>query len=114
MAIASHGKCKRSVDNIKKERLDTLENVLRDFIIHTEAIQNRTDANINRLEREIDKFRIEMDKFKEEMRADRREMNKQWGALANKMGTLDEDLISPAVRPILVRYFNCDPLIRTY
>lgn len=107
---------------------------MRDFITHTEAMQNRTDAALNRLERDIDKlseemdksriemdksrvesdkFRIEMDEFKEEMRADRREMNKQWGALANKMGTLDEDLVSPAVRPVLSKYFNCDPIAKT-
>jgi len=28
--------------------------------------------------------------------------------LAKKMGTLVEDLIAPALRPVLSKYFNCD------
>jgi hypothetical protein len=33
--------------------------------------------------------------FKDEMRQDRHEMNKKWGDLANKMGTLVEDIVAP-------------------
>lgn len=142
-----------------RERVDTLEDVLHDLIIHTEAMQKKVDMALIQLETNIDKlskeaeksrisleanidnlskkiaklseemdkfrsdgekyridsenFRAKIDKFGEEMRADRREMNKQWGALANKMGTLDEDLVSPAVRPVLSKYFNCDPIAKT-
>jgi hypothetical protein len=49
--------------------------------------------------------------FKEEMRNDRRENNKRWGELANKMGTLVEDLVAPALRPVLKKYFQCDPIL---
>ncbi|MCB0578241.1 MAG: hypothetical protein KDD10_02880 [Phaeodactylibacter sp.] len=51
-------------------------------------------------------FRNEMKDFKDEMKEDRREMNKQWGALSNKMGTLVEDIIAPAVRPAVRKYFG--------
>ncbi len=35
-------------------------------------------------------------------------MNKKWGDLANKMGTIVEDIVSPAVRPMVKKYFGED------
>ena len=55
---------------------------------------------------EMKEFKDEMKDFKDEARQDRKTMNKQWGELANKMGTLVEDLIAPAVRPVLKKYFG--------
>ncbi len=40
------------------------------------------------LEREMGKFKDEMSEFKEEMREDQKKAFKQWGDIANKMGTL--------------------------
>ncbi len=52
--------------------------------------------------------------FKEEMRAyqeradrERREMNRRWGELANKMGTLAEDMVAPNVPRILHDLTGC-------
>jgi hypothetical protein len=50
-----------------------------------------------------------MSAFRDETRQDRREMNKQWAYLAKKLGTLEEDLIAPAVRPVIAKYFGCEP-----
>ncbi|MFN4256819.1 MAG: hypothetical protein ACK4Q5_17600 [Saprospiraceae bacterium] len=55
---------------------------------------------------EMSDFKDEMSDFKQEMREDRKNMNKQWGELANKMGTLVEDIIAPAVRPVMEQYFK--------
>jgi Sec-independent protein translocase protein TatA len=55
---------------------------------------------------EMREFKDEMKEFKEEVRNDHKEMNKQWGALANKMGTVVEDIISPAVGPAVRKYFD--------
>jgi Predicted membrane protein len=73
---------------------------------------------------EMKEFKEEMKEFKDETRkhrdsidaqiaqmiADRKEearqWNKQWGELANKMGTLVEDIIAPAVRPVMQQFFN--------
>lgn len=57
-------------------------------------------------------FKEEMRAFKEESRQERRQMNKQWGKLARKMGTLVEDIVSPAVRPVIRQYFGCDPTFK--
>jgi len=53
-------------------------------------------------------FKDEMRSFKDEMREEHRKMNRQWGELANKMGTIVEDIIYPATRPVLEKYFNCE------
>jgi hypothetical protein len=138
-----------------EERVSTLEKVLEEFIIHTEASQNRledskvnhdialtrlerliedskvnhdialtrlergleesrinNDIALTKLERGLDEFKDEMSGFKDRMEASHKEMNKQWAFLAKKMGTLDEDLVSPAVRPVISKYFGCDPVSR--
>jgi hypothetical protein len=145
---------------IVEERVTSLEDILADFITHTESALDRLSMEMQefkeesradrqsireemrefRKESEADRksskeemqefkeesradrqsMREEMMEFKEEMRlyreraeADRRSMNKQWGALANKMGTLVEDLIAPAAGAVVEKYFGCEPLIRT-
>ncbi|HAO19480.1 MAG TPA: hypothetical protein DCQ37_02650 [Desulfobacteraceae bacterium] len=56
---------------------------------------------------EMGDFKDEMSGFKNEVKQEHKRMNKQWGELANKMGTLVEDIIAPAVRPVFEKYFNC-------
>ncbi len=58
---------------------------------------------------EMRAFKDEMRTWREEVDKDRKHMNKQWGELANKLGTIVEDIIFPATRPVLQKYFNCDP-----
>ena len=41
--------------------------------------------------------RLEMREFKDETRRQNREMNRKWGDLANKLGTLVEDLVAPSL-----------------
>jgi hypothetical protein len=86
-----------------EERVATLETLLGEFIVHT-------DVALTRLEREMEDFKDEMSEFKKESEKDRKNMNKQWGELANKMGTMDEDLISPATGPVMSKYFKCEIL----
>jgi predicted RNase H-like nuclease (RuvC/YqgF family) len=51
---------------------------------------------------EMGGFKDEMSDFKNESRQANREMNRRWGELANKMGTLVEDLVAPSL-PRIVR-----------
>lgn len=57
-------------------------------------------------------IRKDTENFKEAMKKDmkefRQEMNKRWGELANKLGTIVEDIIAPAVSPVVKQYFNCE------
>ncbi len=64
-------------------------------------------------DRKIAEYRAETDKqireHKEETRNQIRENNKRWGELANKLGTIVEDIIYPAFRPVVRKYFGCEP-----
>ncbi len=137
-----------------EERVDTLESLLGQFIVHhdvalrrLEAQVEKVDIQVERLEKEMREFKVEMREFKEEMRAFRDESekdrkalheemrefkeemrvfrdkmdrnieemkeeskrkNREWSNLAKKMGTIVEDLIAPALRPVLSKYFNCE------
>jgi hypothetical protein len=57
---------------------------------------------------EMATFKDEMATFKDEMQRDRREMNRQWGDLANRLGTLVEDIAAPNIPGVLSRYFGVD------
>ncbi len=75
--------------------------------------QLRTERSIELLSHEMKEFKEEMRTFKEEMhtfkdemRADRRSLNRRWGDLANRLGTIVEDIVAPNVPGVLGRYFN--------
>ena len=80
-----------------EERVDTLEIVLGEFIVSTNKAFLRMERANEALNREMRDFKDEMRDFKDEMRADRKEMYRQWGDLANKMGTIVEDMVAPNV-----------------
>ena len=51
--------------------------------------------------------REESARFRARSEQDSREMNKRWGELANKMGTLVEDIIGPSLRRMGREEFGC-------
>ena len=108
-----------------EERTNRLESILATFM-------ERTDSSIERLERAIERmeqegardreaaardreesarFRAEMARDREEMKQqadrERREMNKRWGELANKMGTVVEDIVAPSIQRLARAVFDC-------
>ncbi|MBA7715680.1 hypothetical protein ES703_124734 [subsurface metagenome] len=58
----------------------------------------------------LNDFIEEMKDFKDEMKIEVKRMNKQWGELANKMGTVVEDIVAPNIPRIAKEYFNCTDL----
>jgi hypothetical protein len=104
------------------ERVDTLEEVVKNFVrdvgiefnklynvqvrteLELQALKEDTQAfkEEMRLYREdTQAFKDEMRAFKDEMRAENREMNLRWGQLANRLGTLVEDLVAPSLPRIV-------------
>ncbi len=59
---------------------------------------------------EMKGFKDEMKGFKDESRAEQKAMNKRWGELANKLGTVVEDIVAPNIRRIAREYFDCPEL----
>jgi len=57
---------------------------------------------------EMKTFKDEMEAFRQRQEEENRRKNREWSNLAKKMGTIVEDLIAPALRPVLKKYFNCE------
>jgi len=112
-----------------EERVDRLETILGQFIVQTNTSLTRLEREMRGFKNEMKDFKNEMGDFKDEMKdfkdemkdfkdemkdfkdesiRERRAMNKQWGELANKMGTLMEDIVAPAVRPVVEKYFKVE------
>lgn len=84
------------------EKISALENAL----MQVAYAQRKTDINLSQLSMEMKEFKDEMKDFKDEMiifknesQTDRKNMNKQWGDLANKLGTIVEDIVAPQLAP---------------
>lgn len=70
------------------------------------AIEIAAEARNQEAEVRMARFEKEMSEFKQEMRASKRELDKKWGDLANKMGTIIEDILAPNLRRLAVEHFN--------
>jgi Sec-independent protein translocase protein TatA len=57
---------------------------------------------------EMSEFKDEMSEFKDETVRDRQRMNKQWGDLANRLGTLVEDIVAPSLPRVAADLLGCD------
>jgi len=102
------------------EKLSYLE----DMIARVAYSQLQTNVAVERLSREMIDFKNEMRDFKDEMRDFKDEMreyknwskqqivsmNRQWGDLANKLGTVVEDMVAPNIPRIAKTYFGCPDL----
>lgn len=99
-----------------EERVDRLEEAL----MKLAYAQFNTEMELRRLaqemkgfkdemlvfKNEMKDFKDEMRAFKEESRRERREMNKRWGEIANKLGTVVEDIIYPSARRVAREFFG--------
>lgn len=95
------------------ERVSDLEKIVKDLAY----AQMKTEMNLNSFIEEMRAFKNEMKVFKDEMGAFKDEMkdevkrvNKQWGELANKMGTVVEDIVAPNISRIAREHFDCKEL----
>lgn len=75
------------MDEETKERVSTLEVVLGEFIVQTNKALKRMEEDTKIL---------------------KKEMNKRWGDLANRLGTLAEDIAAPNLRTVAREYFQCE------
>ena len=110
-----------------EERVDHLEDVVKDFVttvgIEFSRLYNsqlRTEAELRAFKDEMRVFKDEMSAFKDEMqdfkdemraykeenRQQNRDMNRRWGELANKMGTMVGDLVAPSLPRIVQETFG--------
>lgn len=62
---------------------------------------------------EMKDFKSEMLEFKDEMKGFKKESNKMWSDLANKMGTIVEDIVAPNLPRIAQEYFGTNSKMRS-
>jgi hypothetical protein len=93
------------------QRVESLEDLMAGLIRagdRTERQVAQTSRELSAFKQEMVVFREEMAVFRDEVRADIREskasrvdMNRKWGELANRLGTMAEDLVAPSVPRVL-------------
>ncbi len=91
-----------------ESRVDRLEIVLEEFIKSVGIEFNKLYNSQMRTEAEMRAFKDEMSKYRKEQDEEWKKWRREWSNLAKKMGTLVEDIIAPALRPVLSNYFNCE------
>ena len=88
---------------MSEQSIKNLANEMKEFKDEMLAFKNE----MKEFKDEMLAFKNEMKDFKDEMKQEVKRINKQWGELSNKLGTIVEDIIFPATRPVLERYFDC-------
>ncbi len=101
-----------------KDEMQAFKDEMKDFKDEMQAFKDEMKEfkdEMKEFKDEMKAFKDEMKEFKDEMLAYRKEAkeearqrNREWSNLAKKMGTLVEDLIAPALRPVLKKYFDCE------
>ncbi len=89
-------------------RVDSLESILGQFIVSTDRSLRRLEREMREFKDEMREFKDEMQEFKDESEKDRKRMNRQWGDIANRLGTVVEDIVAPNIPGIAKRYFHAD------
>ncbi|MBU4224729.1 MAG: hypothetical protein KKC71_02770 [Chloroflexi bacterium] len=79
-----------------EERVDRLEAIFGQFMTHT-------DMALTRMERNLAEFKTQAEK-------DRRELARQLGDIANRLGTVVEDIIAPSLRRMACNELGCGEL----
>jgi ElaB/YqjD/DUF883 family membrane-anchored ribosome-binding protein len=89
-----------------EERLNYLDSIMAELAhaqmrteIYLKASAERADRNAERLEASLDRSIAEM-------KEDTRRMKQAWGDLANKMGTVAEDVVAPNIPRLAVEEFG--------
>ncbi|MBK1632373.1 hypothetical protein CKO31_16840 [Thiohalocapsa halophila] len=85
-------------------RVATLEDAMQELAFQSA----RTQEELARLSREMREFKDEMRDFKDETRREHRELNRKWGEMANRLGTIVEDLVVPSLPQIIRETFAED------
>jgi len=86
-----------------ESRVDSLEEIMKELA----RTQMKTEKELQEFKQEMKEFKDEMRVFKDTVHQEVGRINSQWGELANKMGTLVEDIVAPNLPRIAAEYFGC-------
>ncbi len=105
----------QEIENILQEYLEKTNRSMRELeilkqistdnlmaVLELRKSQELLSREFRSFKDEMKVFKDEMKAFKDEMKAFKDEMNKKWGELANRLGTITEDIFAPGI-PHLVK-----------
>ena len=99
---------------VPEDRTDRLELLFERFMEQNAAFRRRIEhasedlkAEGARAREETALNREEAARYRAEAARDRKEMNRRWGELANKMGTVVQDIVAPSLRRIARDELGC-------
>ena len=96
---------------VLEDRTDRLELLFERFMEQNAASMRSIEHAIEDLKAEGARAREEAARYRAEARAeaarDRKAMNRRWGELANKMGTVVQDIVAPSLRRIARDELGC-------
>jgi len=93
-------------DRAAAERSRLADERMDRFQAEMAELSRRADERNRLAEERMAQFEAEMREFKNEMRASKRELDKKWGDLANKMGTILEDIVAPNLPRLATEHFG--------
>ena len=88
-----------------KEKVDRLEYAL----MRLAYTQQKTEMELQEFKRGMQEFKNEMREFKDWSKKNIENLNRQWGNLANKLGTLVEDIFAPSIDIVIKKHFKIAP-----
>jgi chromosome segregation ATPase len=93
-----------TVQNMGKtqDRMDATVKNMDDTVEKMGKTVDKMDATVEKMDESLDK----MERDREVMQADTRAMKKAWGDLANKMGTVAEDVVAPNIPRLAIEEFG--------
>ena len=105
---------KRAAEEAARERQEA-DRKHKEWRQSMEQAAARREQEAHRREQEAARERQAMlqaiEKDRQERLANQRDMNKRWGDLANKWGTVVEDIVAPSVRRMALEVFGCGELV---
>jgi len=67
--------------------------------------------SVSEFQKSVSEFKQSVLEDSQRWEQERREMNKRWGELANKMGTLVEDIVAPNIRRVAQELFGINDIV---
>ncbi len=100
---------RREVDRQIREYKEQTDRKIAEYRAETDRqIREYREETNRRIEEYREETNRKIEEYKEEHKRELRESNKRWGEIANKLGTIVEDIIFPALRPVIEKYFGCE------
>ncbi len=86
----------------------SVEQTVADMKQDTVSFKAKVDQTIADMKQDTVSFKAKMDETVADMKREAKRMNKQWGDLANKWGTIVEDIVVPNFQGVASQYFQVD------